>query len=325
MAQKTKSNTSNHHSHSSSHHSPSHHSSHSSSHHSSHGSKSRHKKHDEHGKLRMVFAFLLFLSISAVAVLSGIKVTVLNKTQIADIFTNREYTYALYEDVLEYSQDMCLKYGIPDESVKQEINFSSINEIQTAYSRGVLNIDEMYSETAYLDLVSKLNKDLVLSTKSMISENKLSVAENQKNDGAQKFADEITSYLIDKVEFEYTAELQSVINVSSTALSIAIVFFAILSVAFLLLVISLADKKYRALRTVCYSVFSASALNLILVLFVGIVDIFKDLVIYPSYLCDSVIRYVNSCVLTYLLEALFLFVIGVMISAFVWKLKRSNE
>ena len=147
--------------HSSTHHSSSHHSSthHSSSHHSSsrrsssHSSSKKRKrkpkknKFKRYSKLRKFFSFLLFLSFSAVTVISAIKISVLNENRVADVFLNRDYISGVYEDVLEYSEDLCLKCSIPDEGVKAVITYQNISDIQEAYTLGSLGMDEMYSES----------------------------------------------------------------------------------------------------------------------------------------------------------------------------------
>ena len=272
-----------------------------------------------------MFSFILFLSISATAILGALKVSVLNQSRMANVFTNSSYINSMYNDVMDYSKDLCLKCGIPDSNLDNAITYKSISEIQNAYILGNMDLDEMYSPSSYVDLISKLNKEIVSQTKKVIKENNIKVAGGMSAKGPQQFADEITSYLQSKVEFKYLSDIQSIVNVSSPVLNIGIILFAVLSIAFLLLTISFADKKYRALRSVCYSVFGAAALDILLVILVGIVGIFKDLVIYPSYLCTSVMNYIIFCVSTFLIEGILLFLIGVIVGALVWRLKRNND
>ncbi len=312
-------------SHSSSHRSSGSSSSHSSSHSSSSKSKKKTKTHDEKGKLRTVFAFLLFVSLAATVVFSGIRVTMLSPNRVADVFTNHEYLTALHRDVIDYSKDLCRKCGIPTDSIEETITYKSIEGIQKAYTLGMLSMDEKYSETTYVDLINSLGKNLETSTKDMVAENKLSVAESQKQNGPKEFSNDISSYIKKKVEFAYISDIQSVVNVASTAMNIAIAFFAVLTIAFFLLTISVADKHYRAFRSVVYSLFASALLCLFPAVFIGIVSLFKELLIYPSYLCDSVLNFINSCVSAFLVETGMLFFVGVLLSALVWKLKRNSE
>ena len=243
----------------------------------------------------------------------------------SDIFTNSTYINALFNDVLEYSEDLCIKCNIPSDDIDTVITYKGINDIEDAYIRGNLDMDEMYSESTYLDLINDLNKELVAQIEKTVEENRLKVASDMETEGPKQLANEITTYLQSKVEFSHLDDIKSVVNISAPLLNIGIVLFAVLSVAFLLLTISFAEKKYRALRAVCYSVLGASALDILLVIFVGIVAIFKDLLLYPSYLCDSIMRYINFSVLTFFAEGLLLFLIGVMIGAFVWHIKRNKD
>ena len=325
--------------HSSSHHSSSHHSSshHSSSHHSSssHSSgKSSHKKSSKrsrrinvkhYGKFRTFFAFLLFLSISATAIFAGARLTVLNHSRVSDIFTNAKYIDAMYHDVVDYSKDLCLKYSLPEECAKDAVSYKDIYEIQNAYTAGVFDMDEMYTESSYLEFIKDLNKEIVSTTKSTLKKNNISIYTGMSEKGAQKYADDITDFITKRVEFEYISDIQSTINVSTPVLNVAIVLFAILSVAFLLLTVSFNDKNYRSLRSVTYAIFGASQLNLLLVAAVGIVAIFKDFLVFPSYLCDSIMGYIYQCISTFLFEGVTLFLIGLMVAALVWRLKRNND
>lgn len=295
--------------------------SHSSSHH--HHSSGK-RKYDEYRGLRNFFSFFLFLSIAALSVSSCIKTVFVNPKILADIFTNREYTYAVYTDVLEYAKDMCLECNIPADSVKEVITADSVGNIQNAYAEGFITDNPKYTETTYIDLIDELNKDLVSSTDKMIKSRHLKTAENQSG-GAQDFADKITAYLTKVTVFEYINALKTVSNIGNTAALVFIVLSVILTVVFALLVYSLASKIYRAIRSICFSVFGASLLNVLLVLFVQIVKLCKDLVIYPSYLCDSVLRYVDICTLSVLFSAAALFTLGMVLTAFAWRLRRNNN
>ena len=322
--------SSSHHHHSSTSSSHHHHSSTSSSHHHHHSSSSKSSKkktesNSDHSGLKMFFSFLLFLSIAATAVFAGLKITVVNENRVAEIFTNSEYVNALYNDVLDYSKDMCLKCSIPQDSINDVITYKAVSDIESAYINGVFNKDEKYSETTYSDMINELKTELETSTKNMISANGLEISEKQTDTGVQTFSQEIASYIKERVEFEFASNIQSVLNVSSPVTNIGIILFAVFSLAFFLLAISIEGKNYRSLRPVAFSFLGAALLNLLLVAFVGIVAIFKDLVIYPSYLCNSVMQYIYSCVLTFLFIAFLLFVVGIVICTLVWKLKRNNE
>jgi hypothetical protein len=253
------------------------------------------------------------------------KITVCNENRILSIFTNSSYVEGLQNDVLEFSEDLCAKCGIPEDSVNTVIDFKSVLDIQEAYTYGNFGYDEMYSSTTYTDLLGTMNKSIVSSTTEMLSNEGIKIAESQKQDGVQSFADEITAYLQERVEFSYTSEVQSIINISNTIADIGIILFSIFSVAFSLLTLSLTEKKYRSLRSLCFSIFAAADLNLLFVIFIGIVAIFKDFLIYPEYLCQSVLSYIGSCVLTFFIEAALLFLIGLCISCYTWKKKRNSE
>ena len=248
-----------------------------------------------------------------------------NESCISNIFTNNEYVSSLYNDVLDYSRDMCMKYGIPDDCVEETITYKNINNIQVAYVSGVIDKDEKYSETTYSDMINSLSKKIEKATNEEINNQNIEVSEKQTETGVSAFSQEIASYIKEKVEFEYVSDLQSLLNVSAPVINVGIVLFAVFALAFFLLAISVEGKSYRSMRPIAISFLSAALMNLLLVVLVGIVSLFKDLLIYPSYLCASIERYINSCAGTFLFESFLLFFVGLVICTLVWRLKRNNE
>ena len=84
-------------------------STHSAYHSHSHASSHHHhssKKHDEYKGLRNFFTFFLFLSIAALSMSVCIKAVFINPNTLTKVFTNRNYSYAVYTDALEYAKDM---------------------------------------------------------------------------------------------------------------------------------------------------------------------------------------------------------------------------
>ena len=218
-----------------------------------------------------------------------------------------------------------MKCSIPKACVEDVITYKNVNEIQSAYINGMLDMDEKYSESTYSDLINDLRKELEESVQKGIDANAVEISEAQQTDGVKSFSKGIASYLKSKVEFAYIADLQSILNVSAPITNIGIALFAVLTVAFFLLVISIEGKSYRSIRPIAFSFLSAALMNFILVAFVGVVSLFKDLLIFPSYLCTSIMQYIHSCVSTFAFEGFILFFAGIIVCTLVWKLKRNNE
>lgn len=291
--------------------------------HSHHSSNKRKKEYSgDYTRLRNIFAFLLFVFIFFASISGCFRYSIVSERRVSEVFTNREYVQELYSDVLRYSEDLCEHYNIPKESVQKVITYTAIDDIQKAYTEGTLSVNDEYSEDAYSDLITDLNEGVYSSVKSTLNvQNKKS---SELDEYVHTFADIISDYVTEKVEFEYINAVKSVLNLGNTISVAVLVISAIIAVALALVVISLGEELYRNLRSVCHSVTAAAMLNFLLVVAYGIVRATKTLIIYPSYLCSSVMDYINDCAFSVFATSALLGLISVLLSAVVWELKAVN-
>lgn len=273
---------------------------------------------------RNIVAFFLFISVVALSLSVCAKISFVNPEKYAEIFTNQKYVDSLYNDVQQYAYDICEECSIPKDSVDDVITYTSIYNIAEAYALGNLTNAPQYTQTTYDDRITEFKENLAQSTNDMINDYKLDVDGNQ-SEGVNSFALKISDYIRSSVEFKYLDKLQAVENLGKTVSVVMIVVFTISSAVLALITFSIGSKKYRGLRAIAYSFNASAILQLGFVLAMQVIKQVKTLVIYPTYLCESVMRFVNSSILCVAFSACLSIGISLIIAAAVWKLKRNEK
>lgn len=272
---------------------------------------------------RGILAFFLFLCITAVSVLACVRIVMINPENIARIFTDEKYVSSLYQDVREYAYDLCSECSIPTDSVDECITYYDVYSVQEAYSFGNLTKMPEFTETTYQDKIDSLNKNLVSSTEKMIKDNKLSSYDTKNS--IQKFSSQICDYIKSRVEFKLMDKLKPIVNYGKTISSVLAAVMAILIAVLSLIIYSIGHRRFRALRSIAHATLAAMLLDAVLVMGVQYIKYTKDLVIYPSYLCDSVLKFVDTCQMSLLAASAVLFVLSLAMITIVWKLKRNEK
>lgn len=292
------------------------------SNHSHHHSRTAESKGVRFGRKFLAFVlFLLFVGIS----LSGcINMVFLNPDRIAGIFTSGQYINALREDALLYAHDMCDEASIPYDSVDNELTYEVVYNISNSYAYGNLTDDVLYTNTTYQTNLNVLTENLTDSTKKMLVDYKLYTKKVDDSD-IIKFSEKIAKYLQNKVEFAYMGKLQTVTNLAKTISLVSCIVLGFLAAVLAAALISMGEKKYRGLRAISYSFIAGSMFQFIMVLSLEILKKVKTLVIYPTYLCNSVMDFVNKCEMTVCISAAFSFLLAVIAMTFVWRMKRNEK
>ncbi len=305
-------------------HSRSHSHSHSSSqrHHSSHSSSGRRRSSDvkAYRKTRYFFAFLLFITVTVMSLGITAKVSLLDKNNIANIFTNHEYVSGLYEDVHTYADDMCRRNSVPLSAVDSVLTFDAVNEIDRAFILGTLSLDEQYSQTVYMDKLGELSDSISDSIKETVRQNGLAFAAGQEK-SCDAFAQDLTGYLNKRMSFPYLEKTETIANLGSTAALVMSIVGAVLSAALVLIVITLGSEVYRNLRSVTHATLASGLSCFIICGAYSAVKSAKSLHFFPLYLNDSIMAYLDSSSGALAITGSMLFAASFVLMAVVWKLK----
>lgn len=273
---------------------------------------------------RNVLAFFLFLTVTAMSLLGCMRIVFLNENRLAKIFTNEVYIAALQADILLYAEDLCDSCSIAHEGVQAAVTYPAIEELMQAYVGGNLKVTEHYTQTTYLDKLADLQKQAETKTAAMLKKTGISLTAPQKKQ-LPLFAEKIRNYAQKQVEFPFMAPLKTLANSGAIAVIVALVVLGIVALLLLLILFSIGKKRYKSLRAVTYALTAAGIVDFMLVGGVKIVALWKNLVIYPNYLCESVMRYINDCVLSVAVSGALLWIAAFFTATFVWRMKRNNN
>lgn len=292
----------------------------SSKHHKHHHSSSR-SETKKMSVSRKVIAFFLFVSLLILSASACVKAVVLNPNEIATALTSSEYTNELYLDAQQYSYDMCDKCSVPREVVDEAIDFSSVKEINDAYIIGNITKSEGFTTSTYSDKLDELNENMAQSLSAKLQKNNINASDAQ----IKEFSQNINDYLRKIIEIEYISKLQAVTNVGTVGLIVMIVTSAIFVLIFAGSILSIGKKLYRKIRTISFSFIATGIVNFILVLGVEIVKKTKELYIFPTYLCDAAMRYVEDSKNVFVGAGMAAFVVAIILVTIAWKLKRDDK
>lgn len=275
--------------------------------------------------LRNTLAFLLFITVSVLSVSACVKAVVLNPNELVKQFTSQEYVNSMYLDAKQFAYDLCDECSIPRESVDEGLTFSAIYSINEAYAVGNLSASDQFTQTTYKNLLDDFSESLSSSVSESLKKNGVEINSYQQSSGVAEFSDRITDYVTGVIEFEYMENLQALTNMGKAVLLTVIIASTILSVLLALVVFSVGKKRYRGLRAIAYSFIASAIFDFVLVLGVEIVKMTKTLVIYPTYLRDMAMRYVEDSTLTFVGAGVTALFISLIIMTVVWKLKRDEK
>lgn len=301
------------------------HSTHSAKHRSSHRSKNRSGATTKTQKAwRRVLAFVLFLTLTALSLFICVRTTFISKSSLIGIFTDADYVTAAQGELLDYAHDLCDACGVPYDSVDNAISVDKISEIKEAYIAGLLGASQEYTQTTYQDLIVALGDDIETQTKAMMKNRNIHTDDTVSNP-AGAFADKIEEHLTEATELPHAEQLSTALNLAKTGSLAAVIFLAVLALILALIVVSIGTTRYRAVRYLAYASLSAALLDFLLVGGVQIVKQVKTLVLYPLYLSDALMRYVNRCLMSVSLSGGVLLLLAAVIMCIVWKMDRDSN
>lgn len=275
-------------------------------------------------RARRILAFFLFLTFSLLSLSLCVRFAFVSKNAILSAMTSDAYVSGATKSAVDYSHDLCDECGIPYDSVDKNVNYDIIYSIQKAYYGGILNSSAEYTDTTYQDYIQNLGKNLKKSTLSMLSEQNIETAAD-KEKAVDKFVGNITSYVTEITEIPYAGMLKTLVTVGGIAALVAAAVFAVIALVLILIIVSIGSKIHRALREIAFSLYAASLLNILLVGGVEIVKLFKTLVLYPLYLGEAVMNYVNGCLVSVGWSSFALFLCGAVLTSVVWIINKNEN
>ncbi len=276
-------------------------------------------------KKRSVLSFFLYLCIALSSLCVVFLSVTANPNTFVKEFTQPSYVANVKEDVVQYTRDMCLNNSLPDDFIESTITYDKIYNIENAYIQGEFGTSLEFTTESYKNLLNQFKEDVFESVNEMVQSRNIEIEQSVKDTAVETFAQQVTDYTAKATSFGYIRQVKSFCELSKTVCSIILSICLAGSIGLIVAITLRTSRKYRVMRSISYSFGSAAVMNLIVAAAVCIVKATKNLVIYPTYLVDVFIRWVDDSLNSVLTCAGILAIIFVAFACFTLKLKRDSQ
>lgn len=269
--------------------------------------------------LRVFLSFALFIMIVLASLSTCSKSVFLNKSEIEDLFTDYNYVSSVKADILEYASDIYLKSGLDSSNLDTVFDDKLVEETIRAYVAGAIGSSIGYSENTYLDSVENMCNAFEKDLKSQLDKKGLL----QNEDSINTLVELVNSCIISAVDISIP-NIKNIINIGSIA-SVAVIgvslFFAV-SIGLILFFIG--EIRYRSIRAVSISFFTAGLFDICLSLMVYIIFKIRHIDIFPVYLRELVMSYIGNCINSVAVSGCLLLFVGLIVAVAVWKIRKEK-
>lgn len=276
-------------------------------------------------KKRSVLSFLLYLCVTLVALCTVFLSVTANPNTFIKEFTQPSYIADVKDDVLQFTRDLCFNNSLPDDFLDTTITYDKIYNLENAYVYGELGNSQEFTAESYSGLLSQFKDDVAASVNDMVSTQGIEIEETVKDTAVDTFAQQVANYTAKATSFGYMRQVKGFCNLSKTVCSIVIIVCLIAGIGLVIAIFSGTSRKYRATRSLSYAFSSSAVMNLIVALAIYIVKLTKTLVIYPTYLVDVFLRWVDDSFNSVLTCAGILAIIFVAFACVTLKMKRDSQ
>lgn len=289
-------------------------------------SRHHHLRSTDKGKRkRAILSFVLFVSIVLFSLSFCGKNVIFNVYSIEEAFLDSQYISAIQSDVIEYGEDLCKQNSIPSDFIPNTIRYNTILEIEKSYLENALDTSDTYNDYAYGVLIEQLNADIKNGASQAIKYNGIKVDSPSRKTGAEDFALNVTEYVQKRVELPFWDNLYQLTQKCNKICLVLLILTGLLIIGSIIAIACADGKGYRKFRNCAVSFVSASLFDAIMLLVVALVCATKDLVLYPSYAAQGLMRCVYASVASVGITSLALLFVALVLMAAVWSMKRNER
>lgn len=279
---------------------------------------------DSKMKMRDRLSFLIFIAIVIVTLCVNCFVVIANPNVIVNTFCDSEVVEPLHTDVVTYAKDMCKKNNLPDSFIENSITYDSVYILQKSCISGKLGASSDFNENAFETYLDEFRTHLAEDVYKMIDEKNVQIDPSVSDSAVDNFCLDIAKYVDTRVNLSYINSVVKgvkVVRVLSTVLSI---IFGISGVSAVVYMSFKGGKTYRILRHISYSVLGGTIVGFINALILIVLKTTKDLVIYPLYIAQAFMNYVDLSIECIMISSLCLLTVFFLLISVVWKIKRDE-
>lgn len=270
--------------------------------------------------MRAFLSFVLFVLVAVFSISLCAKTGFANKSTVKEKFVYYEYASGIKNDVKEYAVDLYTANGISCDNLDSIFTYEKVYNAVSAYY-GYNIADEMeYSQQSYEKIVNEICSEISADIEAQLKNTDM----QYNSQSAKLLENEVNEYFKSAVELPYIDNIKTALNVSSVALYAAIGVSGFFMLAVALITFFVGTKRFRSVRAIGISFWSAGIFELAMALVVYIISCIKRVDLFPVYLSKQFYSFVYMGISNVVFCAGALLLIAVIISAFVWKMRKNS-
>ncbi|MCM1285871.1 MAG: hypothetical protein NC213_05145 [Acetobacter sp.] len=269
---------------------------------------------------RGFLSFVLFVLIVILSLTACANLTFANKNNIKNQFLSYNYVCGVKDNVSTYAKDICFQNGINADFVDDVFNYDDVKTVVSSYFCYYITDDIEYSETAHEANIDKLCEAFRIEIESNLKNPNLTYDEKT----AAAISADVSSYFKDAVKIPHMDKIRTAMNVGTIALYVTIGVSAFFVLSVMLITFFVGKKRFRSLRAISISFMSAGFYEMCLALIIYVIFSVKKVDLFPLYLENQLMSYINMTVMNIACCAGILMVISLILSSIVWKIRKNN-
>lgn len=272
-------------------------------------------------RVRNVLSFLLFALITLSSLSLCTRLCFLNEKEISNQFISYNYVSSLQKNITQYAEDVFIKNGIPYDDFEDVITYEQTQELVRVYTLCRLTSNSGYTDETVSTAVEAIQKSFGDEIKKQLEYTDYKYNEQKADLIVGDFGD----YINAQVTVGGIDKIHTAVNIGSAVSSVFSALFVIASIILCAIMFFEGKKRYRSVRAISISFMSSGFFELCLCLIVIIISHIKRVDIFPLYLREAFMNYVNTSLEAVAASAVILLLLSLVFSALSWKLKHNKK
>lgn len=249
-------------------------------------------------------SLLLAVFVSVSAILISVKIGFASEHAIMNALDDVDYYLIVYDDFMGKCESLAIPNGLNATVFNGVFSMEQIHSDGSSYLKAELNSTPF--EVDLEGYKQKLSRNIY----AYVKKNNLT-ADGDAGEIVADFTNEIMDYYIDIIRVPHAASMGAVVRTISDYFPFLFVAMILLSVCTIWILIKQNPrKKSRLFRYLSYSIMSGAVSTLIVPFFCDITKFYKKLQIYPEYLYEFIVNYLENGAYVMLIIGLLLFAAG---------------
>lgn len=272
-------------------------------------------------KFRSFLSFVLFVLVTVLSLSICTNSYFANSSNIEKHFVSYNYISSFREDIVQYSSDMFIKDGLSDENLDDVITYDLVKELTNSYYRSQFETNSSFTADSVANNVESIIAPISSELKLQLDNSSY----KYNKEKADELTENIGNYINERISLAGTNYIQTAVNIAKIVSLVVSIVMAVFVAVLCLIIYFLGTVRYRSVRAISFSFTSAGILSLIISLIVYIISKVKIIDIFPMYLREAVMDYINACIGVVAISGATLLLISFVIICVVWKLKRTTQ